>query len=226
MSINKTIRAKSGSGGAFDSVPFIRASGRLRSWRGVDLVTAAVLAVAFGVVFWGFDTFVYPGVLLLSAGFPPLGELALGVWLVPAVVGALVIRRPGAALFTEMVAANVELFLGNQWGPAVLLSGFLQGVGVEIVFAIFLWRRFGIPVAMLGGAFSAVLEIVGYEWWSYVAGYSWAWKFIYLASGVLSGALIAGLLGWLIVRSLSRTRALNTFPPGQEFHERLLRQSE
>jgi len=224
MSIDKEVQA--GSRRRSGNAPTIRASGRLRSWRGVDLVTAAVLAVAFGVVFWAFDTFVYPGINLLTAGFPPVGELALGVWLVPAVVGALVIRRPGAAIFTEMVAANVELFLGNQWGPAVLLSGFLQGVGVEIVFAIFLWRRFGIPVAMLGGAFSAVLEIVGYEWWSYVAGYSWAWKFIYLASGVVSGALIAGLLGWLIVRSLSRTRALNAFPPGQEFHERLLRQSE
>ena len=224
MSIDRRIQAESrrpsGNG------PSIRASGRLRSWRGVDLVTAAVLAVAFGVVFWAFDTFVYPGISVLTAGFPPVGELALGVWLVPAVAGALVIRRPGAAIFTEMVAANVELFLGNQWGPAVLLSGFLQGVGVEIVFAIFLWRRFGIPIAMLGGAVSAMLEIAGYEWWSYVAGYSWAWKFIYLASGVVSGALIAGLLGWGIVRSLSRARALNAFPPGQELHERLLRQSE
>ena len=224
MSVDKTIRA--GLPRRSENGPTIRASGRLGSWRGVDLMTAALLAVAFGVVFWAYDTFVYPGISLLASGFPPVGELALGVWLVPAVVGALVIRRPGAALFTEMVAANVELFLGNQWGAAVLLSGFLQGVGVEIVFAIFLWRRFGIPVAMLGGAFSAVLEIVGYEWWSYVAGYSWQWKLIYLASGVVSGALIAGLLGWLIVNSLSRTRALNAFPPGQELHERLLIQPD
>ena len=113
----------------------ILASGRLLSWRGIDLITAAMLAVAFGVVFWGFDTFVYPVVSAATAGFPPLGELTLGVWLVPAVVGGLVVRRPGAALFTELVAANVELFLGNKWGLAVLLSGLLQGLGVELVLA-------------------------------------------------------------------------------------------
>ena len=58
---------------------------------------------------------------------PAAGRLTLGVWLVPAVVGGLVVRRPGAALFTELVAANVELFLGNRWGLAVLLSGAAAG---------------------------------------------------------------------------------------------------
>lgn len=197
----------------------IRPSGRLMAWRGVDLLTAAMLAVAFGVVFWGFDTFVYPVITTATAGFPPLGELSLGVWLIPAVVGGLVVRRPGAALFTELVAANVELFLGNKWGVAVLLSGVLQGLGVELALALFRWRRFGPVVAALGGAFAAVLEIVGYEWWSYVPDYSAAWKVLYLAFGVVSGAAIAGVVGWLLVRALARAGALNAFPPGQEVRE-------
>ncbi|GAA0996747.1 ECF transporter S component [Subtercola frigoramans] len=195
------------------------ASGRLTAWRGIDLITAAMIAVAFGVIFWGFDTFVYPVVGLASAGFPPLGELALGVWLLPAVVGALVIRRPGAALLTELIAANVEMLLGNQWGIAVLASGALQGLGVEIVFGLLLWRRFGLPVAMAGGVLSAVLEIVVYEWWAYVPGFSWTWRFVYLASGMVSGAVIAGIGGWLLVRALARSGALNAFPAGAEVRE-------
>ncbi|MGN6635897.1 MAG: ECF transporter S component [Oryzihumus sp.] len=197
----------------------IPASGRLLAWRGVDLLTAAMLAVAFGVVFWGFDTLVYPLISTATAGFPPAGELSLGVWLIPAVVGGLVIRRPGAALFTELVAANVELFLGNRWGVAVLLSGVLQGLGVELVLAAVRWRRFGPVVAALGGAVAAVLEIVGYEWWSYVPDYSPAWKLLYLLFGVVSGALVAGLGGWALVRALARSGALNAFPPGQEVRE-------
>ena len=191
----------------------------LMRWRGIDLITAAMLAVAFGVMFWGFDTFIYPILSTATAGFPPLGELMLGVWLVPAVVGALVIRRPGAALFTELVAANVELFLGNKWGAAVLLSGVLQGVGVELVLALFRHRRFGVVVAVLGGALSAVFEIVFYEWQSYVGEYSSMWKAVYLGCGMVSGAVIAGLGGWLLVRALARTGALNAFPPGQEVRE-------
>ena len=191
----------------------------LMGYRGVDLITAAMLAVAFGVMFWGFDTFVYPFLNAVTAGFPPLGELMLGVWLIPAVVGALVIRRPGAALFTELVAANVELFLGNKWGAAVLLSGLLQGLGVELAMAMFRHRRFGIVVAVLGGVLSAVFEIVFYEWHSYVAEYSSAWKAIYLGAGMVSGAVIAGAGGWLLVRALAKTGALNAFPPGQEARE-------
>jgi len=188
-------------------------------WRGVDLITAAMLAVAFGVMFWGFDTFVYPLLSLVTAGFPPAGELMLGVWLIAAVVGALVIRRPGAALFTELVAANVELFLGNKWGAAVLLSGVLQGLGVELAVALFRHRRYGVVVAVLGGVISAVFEIVFFEWESYVADFSGAWKAIYLGCGMISGAVVAGVGGWLLVRALARTGALNAFPPGQEIRE-------
>jgi len=191
----------------------------LMRWRGVDLITAAMLAVAFGVMFWGFDTFVYPLLSLVTAGFPPAGELMLGVWLIAAVVGALVIRRPGAALFTELVAANVELLLGNKWGAAVLLSGVLQGLGVELSMALFRHRRYGVVVAVLGGTLAAVFEIVFFEWESYVADFSGAWKAIYLGCGMISGAVIAGVGGWLLVRALARTGALNAFPPGQEIRE-------
>jgi len=206
-------------GAAASARTTIPASGRLLAWRGVDLLTAAMLGVAFGVVFWGFDTVVYPLISTATAGFPPAGELSLGVWLVPAVVGGLVVRRPGAALFTELVASNVELFLGNKWGVAVLLSGVLQGLGVELVLAAVRWRRFGPVVAALGGALAAVLEIVGYEWWSYVPDYSPTWKVLYLLFGVVSGALVAGLGGWALVRALARSGALNAFPPGQEVRE-------
>ena len=197
----------------------ILATRPLMGWRGVDLITAAMVAVAFGVMFWGFDTFIYPILSTATAGFPPAGELMLGVWLIPAVVGALVIRRPGAALFTELVAANVELFLGNKWGAAVLLSAVLQGLGVELALALFRYRRFGVVVAVLGGVLSAVFEIVFYEWYSYVAEYSTAWKAIYLGAGMVSGAVIAGFGGWALVRGLARTGALNAFPPGQEARE-------
>jgi len=191
----------------------------LMRWRGIDLITAAMLAVAFGVMFWGFNTVIYPVLSTAAAGFPPAGELMLGVWLFPAVVGGLVIRRPGAALFTEFVAANISMYLGSQWGAAVLLSGLLQGLGVEVALALFRHRRFGVLVAMLGGVLAATFEIVFYEWHSYVAEYSAAWKAIFLGAGMVSGAVIAGVGGWALVRGLARTGALNAFPPGQEVRE-------
>jgi energy-coupling factor transport system substrate-specific component len=189
--------------------------GQLTRWRTVDLVTAAMLGVAFGVAYWGWAA----AYNVLSPAFtavPAAGGLLAGPWLLAGVVGGLVVRRPGAALLAELVAANVEYLLGNQWGVATLVSGLLQGLGVEIVLAIFLFRRFGPWVAALGGAVAAVLE-TGYEYVTYDYGTTFGagGTLLYLATFVLSGALAAGLLGWVIVRALTRTGALAAFPAGR-----------
>jgi energy-coupling factor transport system substrate-specific component len=39
---------------------------------------------------------------------------------------------------------------------------------------------------------------------------------VYTISGVVSGAVIAGLLSWLLVRGLARTGALSRFASGRE----------
>src|SRR5215475_12759328 len=90
-------------------------------WRTVDIVVAAVIAVAFGVVFWAWN--------LLWQAVNPVPALALiyGVWLVPAVLAGLVIRKPGAAVFTEAVAAVISALLGDVWGVSVIPQGLIEG---------------------------------------------------------------------------------------------------
>ncbi|MCI2237372.1 ECF transporter S component [Paenibacillus sp. TRM 82003] len=187
-------------------------------WRTVDLVTAAVLGVAFGVVFWGWH-FAYSALDPLFALFPPVAGLVSGVWLLPAVVGALVVRRPGAALLAEMVAASVEALLGTRWSASVLVSGGIQGLGVEIAVALFLWRRWSLGVAVLGGVLAASLESV-YEWFAYWSAWGFDWKLVYLGLFAVSGALIAGLGGWAVVRALARAGALSAFAAGHEHRAR------
>ena len=186
------------------------------AWRGIDLVTAAVLAVALGVAFWGFDVFVYPVIGIISAGFPPLGGLAAGVWILPAVAGMLLVRRPGAAIFVELIAANVELTLGNSWGVTVLISAVIQGLAVELVFALFRYRKFGLGVAALAGAVAAFFEIVGYELNAYYADYSLVFKVVLVICAVVSGAVISGGLGTLLIRALAKTGALSAFAAGRD----------
>ena len=131
----------------------------LLRWRAVDLITAATVAVALGVAFWGYDSLVYPAVSLITTGYPPVAELQLGVWILPAVVGAFLVRKPGAALYAELIAANVELLLGNTWGPTVLNSALLQSLGIELVLLAFAYRRFNPWVLALGAALTSVFEI-------------------------------------------------------------------
>jgi energy-coupling factor transport system substrate-specific component len=71
--------------------------------------------------------------------------------MIPAALGMLIIRKPGAALFCETVAATGELLMGSQYGASVLFSGFVQGLGAEIIFAIFVYRKFNLPISLLAG---------------------------------------------------------------------------
>jgi energy-coupling factor transport system substrate-specific component len=188
------------------------------TWRVVDIVIAAVLAVACGVAFWAWDTGSAVPTTLLNAALPGLQGILGGVWLLAAVLVPLVIRKPGAAILAEIVAATVETLLGTAWGPDQLLYGLIQGLGAEIVFAAFLYSSWRLGTAMLAGAGAAVgLTILDLA--LYYPGQTFAFDLIYGVSSLVSGALIAGLVSWLLVRAVARTGALSRFASGRTSRE-------
>jgi energy-coupling factor transport system permease protein len=196
----------------------ILATRPLARWRTIDLLTCAFVGVAFGVAYWAWDLVYGVPSGALTLVFPPLVGLAGGPWLMAGVVGGLVVRRPGAAFFAELVAAVVEGLLGNKWGASTMISGALQGLGAEIAFAVLAYASFGLGAAVLAGALAAPLEAL-YEWYAYWTDWDMGYKVAYLAIFTVSGAVIAGGLGWLLVRGLARAGALNALPPGQEIRE-------
>jgi energy-coupling factor transport system substrate-specific component len=189
--------------------------GRSARWRTVDIVVTAVVAVAFGVVFWAWN-YVWAAADPLFQAFKPAQYILSGVWLMPAVVAPLLVRKPGAAIFAEVVAASVSALLGSIWGLDVLLSGILQGVGAEIVFAVLLYRRWGLGVAALAGAGAAVgmalhdLPI----YFPPSAGYDMGFYVPVVIAMIASGIVIAGLGGHALVRALARAGVLRAFPSG------------
>lgn len=180
-------------------------------WRVVDIVVAAVIAVAGGVIFWAWSALA-TGISVLSAGYPPLSALWSGGWFIPAVLGGLVIRKPGAALFCEMVAATGELIAGSPYGGTVLLSGILQGLGAELVFAAFRYRSWRLPAAVLAGAAAGLMCGINdcFLPWGWNIEYTADFKTVYIVFCMISGAVIAGLLSWLATRGLARTGALSS----------------
>jgi energy-coupling factor transport system substrate-specific component len=190
----------------------------LLAYRTVDLVLTVAIGVVFAFVFlaWGQ---VYTLITPLQAVLPPSVGLLAGVWFLPALVAVLIVRRPGAALLAEVIAAVLEMVLGGQWGIGTVVSGLLQGGGVEIAFLVTAYRRFTLPVAIAGGVLSGVLEWV-YERFSYYPEWSWASAWALLGFFVVSAALLCGVLGWLIVRALGSTGALGAFPAGRQWGRR------
>jgi len=181
-------------------------------WRVVDIVVASVLAVAFGVVFWQWGVVWAP---IFTGAINPLAYLVSGVWLIPGVLAMLIIRKPGAALFTEALAGAVSALLGSVWGLDTVLSGVMQGAGAEIVFAAFAYRSFGLPTALLAAAGAAVLEWL-HDMLFYWAGVAFEVQLAYGLFMLISAVGFAGLGSWLLVRALARTGVLSPFPSGRE----------
>ena len=181
--------------------------GRLTSWSTREIVIAAVLAVAVGVVFWAWD-------LLWATAFSavpfPVSYLLVGIWMVGGLLVPYVVRKPGAALVGELVAAFVSMILVNQWGAAVMLSGLVQGVGAEIIFGATRYRRYSLAVLLaagaLAGVFSIALDSFVYSYWHIYSVGSILAGFALVA---LSGALLGGALSKALADGLAKTGVLS-----------------
>jgi energy-coupling factor transport system substrate-specific component len=182
-------------------------------WRTVDIVVTAVVAVACGAVFVGWAS-VYEAASPVFNAAAPLKALLVGAWFLPAVLAPLLVRKPGAALFAELAAAMVSVVFGSPWGLTTLVSGLVQGLGAEAVFAATRYRTFSLPVAMLAGA-GAGLGAAIYETFLYNLGYSLGWILVYGIAEMIGGALIAGLGAWLLARALAKTGVLDAVAGGR-----------
>ena len=192
---------------------------RSLSWRVIDIVTAAVLGVACGLIFAVWNQVGNAALEGLKAITPGLDGLATGIWLLGGTLGGYIIRKPGAALFVELVAATVSMGLGSQWAVETLYSGLAQGIGAEIVFVFLAYRRFNVWVAAAAGALSFVCEWV-LELFLY--GHlekGPLYNAIYLVSGALSGIVLAGVLAWALTNALAKTGALDRFASGRGARE-------
>jgi energy-coupling factor transport system substrate-specific component len=181
-------------------------------WRVVDIVVASVIGVAGGLVFsvWNLG---WEGIS--KAVIPPASAIFVGVWLFPAVLGMLVVRRPGAAVYTELVAAVVSALVGNQWGFATVWYGLVEGLGAEAVFALLLYRRFGMPSAALAGAGAGVAVGLMDSLLYYLEVLDGVGRTAYVGLAVLSGAVIAGAGSWVLSGALARTGALDPLASGR-----------
>ena len=177
------------------------------AWRPRDIVLASVVGVVSGGLFALWNIVNVPILEPLGALLPGFQALGHGVWLLGGLLTALIVRRPGAALYGEVLAATVSALIGTQWGVMTLVYGVVQGLGAEIVFALFAYRVWNAAAAIAAGALSAV-AMATLDLTLYYAGAGTAFFTIYAVSSVVSGAAIAGLGSVGIRRGLVRAGAL------------------
>jgi energy-coupling factor transport system substrate-specific component len=203
-------------------------------WRTVDIVVASTIAVAFGVIFWAWGLLWFGPFSVAFSGFPPAAGIVNGVWFIPAVLAPLIIRKPGAALYAELVASIISMFLGSGWGWLLFWYGAVQGIAGELAFGAFglgrlpfvqrvlgtrlselLFNGYG-PVraavaGALAGAGATALDLTT----SSYGDMQTSWQIAYGACQIASGALIAGVGSYLLAKGLARTGVLDRFPMGR-----------
>ena len=189
-------------------------SGLLR-WRVVDVTVTAVIAVASGVVFWGLGMVTVPLSTLMQV-VPGLQALTWGLFYFAGPLAALVVRKPGAAIFAELIAALVEAVLGSHWGGlGTIIPGLVQGLGAEIAFAIVAYKIWNVGVATLSGAMAGLAGMI-ISWIMYYQGYGMDFIVIGFVCSVISGAVFAGALMWALYKAIAATGALGHFASGRD----------
>ncbi|MGQ4496781.1 ECF transporter S component, partial [Dermabacteraceae bacterium P13101] len=189
-------------------------------WRGPKMHRALEQFAAD--VFWG-DL----DVLLLDLP-PGTGDVAISITQLlptaelvvvttPQRAAASVAERVGslAAGVQQKITGVIENMSWLQQPDGTLIGGFNAGIGIEIALLIFMYRKYTLPVAILGGFLHTIPE------WFYkltVAYGEWSWphKVELFGFYAISGVIMTGIGGYYLVRALADTGALNMFPAGRE----------
>ena len=136
---------------------------RTFSWTLREILILAVLGAVFGVLYLGWVQIW----LIAQAIFGAVTmDVVMGFWFIVSIIAAAIIRKPGAALVSELLAAVTEILLGSPAGLLLLLAALIQGAGAELVFAARGWRDYRLPVLMAAGIGAAIFSFI-YTWMSF-----------------------------------------------------------
>ncbi|MCU9593826.1 ECF transporter S component [Caldibacillus thermolactis] len=178
------------------------------TWKMKEIVLAVILSVICGVIYLGWSTLWIP----ISAVIGPVGaSFMFGIWVIASPIVAYIIRKPGAAFVAEVTAAAVELFTGSHFGLAALLVGLFQGIGSEIAFAIFRYKRYNLFTLMLSGALAAVFGMIYNLLAKGFGYYSTEVLLTTLGIHIISGMILGGWLAKVVVDTLAKTGVLEQY---------------
>ncbi len=188
------------------------------SWKLKDVLMVAILGVLFSFLYLGT---VYLGMAITTA-LTPLGwgqagyEPFYGILFMAASLTVFIIQKPGTGIVAEVIAAILEVLMGNWFGPGVILTGLIQGAAVELVFLATRYRRFDIQTMILSAVSVGVLSFLYHFWESQFYLYPLHISLVMLVVRTISSVIFTGVIATLIGRGLAKTGILKSYPLGQQ----------
>ncbi|MBU9738515.1 ECF transporter S component [Diplocloster agilis] len=186
-------------------------------WKLHEVIFVAMLCIVFGVVYLaGVYLASFLSTVLTPFGLAPLAnEIVFGVWFMASTLAAYILQKPGVAIVSEVLAALIEVLMGNMYGPMVIVAGIIQGAGGEIVFAGWKYKRFDALTMNLAAAGCCITSFL----WSFVrSGYgllSVKLLIVMFLIRLVSSVLFAGVLCKLMGDGLAKTGLLKSYALGR-----------
>lgn len=186
-------------------------------WTAADIAVGAALGVACGLVFWGFN-FAYAWLSPLIGGIlPGLASVLHPLWYFSGTLAVIILRKPGVAIYVNLVGSAAEMLLGNQFSVGfVFASAAMQGLFAEIPFMVTRYRVYNLPISVVSGALVALeygvyLMLFRYQGVAFLS----ARGIVHMVSELVGGVLIAGVMSWYLYRAIAATGALDRFASGR-----------
>lgn len=187
-------------------------AGSSNKLRLTDILVTIVIAVVFGVIYkiWG------PTYDLMKPFGVHAEQMIYGMWFMAGTFAFLVIRKPGVAILAEVAASTVSAFLGSEWGMSTLVYGLLQGLGAEIFFAAFLYRKTNLPVTCLAAIGAGLASLTLDYQYGYIESLS-AWNYtLFIGFRLIGSAVIAGVFAYYLAKALELTGVTRTLRPASK----------
>ena len=145
----------------------------------------------------------------------PIGmQFLAGIHLLAPVLALGLVRKPGAATVTAVLMGTVELLAGSPHGLLVFAYAGIAGIATDLTWLI-LGGRHHVLTYILAGGMGATTNVLVLKFVILLPGKGVLVN-VALASmagmAFASGAVLAGLLGWSLLRALARAGAVGARP--------------
>lgn len=166
----------------------------------IDILLLGVITAVYTVVFYAMWTIYFT---VQAIGGPIIARLiTYGSWFMPAPLAASLIRRKLSAFLGEFLPALLESIMPTPGGLTNALYGLAQGLFSELAYALFRYKVFNLPVAILAGALPAIPASL-LDALLFGEVYPWNYMLQILVAIAISGGFY-GAIAYYIARSVRK----------------------
>lgn len=146
-------------------------------------------------------------------------QFLAGVHVVWIVIALGLIRKPGTATVTGLLAGTVELLSGNPHGLLVMMYAGLAGVTTDAMWLL-LGGRDHVVTYLLAGGVGAASNVAVFAFAASLPTQDAMLTALIVMAVVafISGAVLGGLLGWWLLGALRRAGVVGVQSQAQEAH--------